>query len=166
MAIYTLNVVLWRSYSSNGNRLILQFHCLYCSTWCSLHLLCCTEQSHQFFCQIPEHTQGVSVPQCHTYFYNVLLWHRGNIKWSAILPCHYKYTYFSFKVGINGWNLISAQGSGWGWGRHFFYLKITLMVFIFDVRESNRLSQFSAINMIQKLLILSIILDALTQFKN
>ena len=93
-------VVLQRSHGLNGNGLILQFCCLYGTMGCLLYILYCMEQNHWFHHQILKHTQGVSVPQCHTYFYNVLLWHRGDIKQSAIFPCHYKYAYSSFKVGI------------------------------------------------------------------
>ena len=27
----------------------------------------------------------------------------------------------ALRWGVVGWNLISAQGSGWGWGRHFWF---------------------------------------------
>ena len=93
-------VVFQRSHALNSSGLILQFCCLYGTAWCMLHFLCCTEQSHWFHCQIPEHTQGVSVPQCHTYFYDVLLWHRGDIKQSAI-----------FLVTINTHILVLRWGS-------------------------------------------------------
>ena len=53
----------------------------------TLHVLCWVKQSYQFHCWIMEHTHRLSVSQSYTYFHNVFLWHRGDIKQSGIFPC-------------------------------------------------------------------------------
>ena len=56
-----------------------------------------------------EHTQGVDVPQSHTYLHAVFLCDRGDIEQSAIFTHYDKHAYLCFKGGIVGWNCIPAE---------------------------------------------------------
>ena len=73
--------------SPDGNGFVMANCGLNGSTCSMLHIAHQVKQNYQFHCWITEHTQGVSVSQSHIYFHNVFLWHRGDIKGSAIFFC-------------------------------------------------------------------------------
>ena len=67
---------------------------------CDAHCISSAMQKkYQIHCQILEHTQGVSVPQCYAYFHDILLCDRGDIEWSP-----------SFLVTINMHILVLRWG--------------------------------------------------------